>query len=66
MISLTIKVIDDIGLEERRRQYKPIVEDVKHIQYEVAGVSLEISLLQLNEMSSFHDRSTFVSGQSCK
>ena len=59
-------VVDELSLEERRRHYKPTNEGLGNLQYEVGGVSLEVVLLELNEVSTFQDRSTIVGSDRVK
>lgn len=60
------RIVDELALEERRRHYKPSGNSLQALNYEIGGITFQICLLELNEVSSFHDRSTIVSALTTK
>ena len=63
---LSTKIIDELGLEEKKREFKPTEQSLKWLKYEIAGVTLEFHLTELQEVSNFQDRNTIIANPKIK
>ena len=64
--TVTKKVIDELGLEERKRYYQPVSTSSDMIKYEIHGVSFDIFLAELKEVMTFEEKGTVVSNEAAK
>ena len=60
------KVVDELGLEERKRYYQPVSTASDSMRYEIHGVTFDVFLSELKEVSTFEERGTIVSNEAAK
>lgn len=60
------KIVDELGLQQKKRYYQPFEETSSSLKYDISGVQLEMFLTELKEISSIHEKGTMITNEEAK
>lgn len=61
------KIVDELGLQQKKRYYQPSEETSSCLKYDISGVQLELFLTELKEISStIHEKGTMITNEEAK
>lgn len=59
-VAVSKKIIDELGLQEKKRYYQPFDSTSNTLKYDINGVEFCVFLTELKEVSSFHEKGTMI------